>query len=606
MYKTDKFMPPTSKEFKRFGLQTSPWVLLSGVLILLAIVVVLAVQDISRERENMSRILIEKGAAWIKATEAGTRVGMRRMMRGEDHIQHLLEETAGQPDVLYVLVTDNQGVILAHNDSSLKGKPHVDRRSLPSADTYSREYSRVVDNADGQKVFEVFREFHPLTVQEIRRRLHRYRELGGKEMMGGMLHRQSDWFLSAQPDGVKRFIFIGLDISPFDQARKQDLKNTLILSSVLLLLGFGGYVSIFWVQNYRAARRSLQESTTFTDEVVASLPVGLMATDKEGRIAFFNAAAERITGMKREKVYGSELEDVLPPDWRIFREALERGDAIIEQEKECAFPGQANVSVSASAVRITSHEGLFLGNIVILRDITEVKRLQEEIRRTEKLAAIGGLAAGVAHEIRNPLSSIKGIATYFRDKLDTTTADRETAEVMIQEVDRLNRVISELLEFARPAQLKTRTVSLNELVRHAVQLVQPDARARKITIEVLETPQGPTLELDPDRFSQCLLNLYLNAIQAMQNGGKLSIRCSMDKHAATIEVSDTGHGINPADMQQIFNPYFTTKPSGTGLGLAIVHKIVEAHQGQIKVDSLPGRGTTFTVTLPRNGERHDG
>ncbi len=591
-------MKRQSRKFKPVGLHTSPWILLGGVLILLVIVVILAIDDINREKENMSRVLLEKGAAWIRAFEAGTRVGMRRMMRGEDHIQYLLEEAAAQPDVLYLAVTDDKGFILAHNNTTLKGTPHIDPRSLDSAVSGFHEKWRVVKNGEGRQVFEVFREFRPLSRQEIRRRVQKSQTHDTNAMMGGSMHRQDRGFLHPKMEDGKRFVFIGLDITPFELARKEDLRNTLILSSVLLLLGFGGYVSLFWFQGYQAARRSLQESDTFTDEVVASLPVGLMATDKEGKIAFFNATAERITGMHRRHAFGRGLAEVLPQEWLTLKKTLDQGRPIIEQEKEYAFAQGKAVPVSLSAVRITSREGLFLGNIVILRDIAEVRRLQEQIRRTEKLAAIGGLAAGVAHEIRNPLSSIKGIATYFRDKLDTPPADRETAGIMIQEVDRLNRVISALLEFARPAELKRESVDLRELLEHSLRLVQQDARAKDITIDLGQTSADLTHDVDPDRLSQCLLNLYLNAIQAMEDGGTLSIGCSREKDIVVITVADTGPGIDLDDLQQVFDPYFTTKPSGTGLGLAIVHKIVEAHDGRLEVDSEPGKGTTFKIALP--------
>ena len=595
-------MKHTSKHIKTAKLHTSPWILMGGVLILLVVVAVLAVDDINREKDNMSRILLEKGAAWIRAFEAGTRVGMRRMMRGEEHIQNLLEETVAQPDVLYLTVTDEKGFVLAHSDSSLKGTRHTDPRFPGAEPADSREKWRLVKNPQrpDQQVFEVFREFHPMPPREILRRMHGSRNLDAGPAAAGSMHRPGRWLSDPDMAERKRYVFIGLDISPFEQARKEDLRTTLILSSVLLLLGFGGYVSLFWLQRYQAARRSLQESDTFTDEVVASLPVGLMATDKEGKIAFFNAAAERITGMHRRQAFGRHLTDVLPPDWQTLEKTLERDRPIIEQERECRFAGEKAVPVSLSAARITSREGLFLGNIVILRDITEVKHLQEEIRRTEKLAAIGGLAAGVAHEIRNPLSSIKGIATYFRDKLDTVPADRKTAGIMIQEVDRLNRVISELLEFARPAQLKKEPVRLRDLLYHSLDLVRQDARAKNVAIDLAESSPDLTCELDPDRFAQCLLNLYLNAIQAMEDGGTLSIGYFREKDRAVITVSDSGPGIQGDDLQQIFDPYFTSKPSGTGLGLAIVHKIVEAHQGRIAVDSKPGKGTTFTIALPIN------
>jgi two-component system sensor histidine kinase HydH len=214
------------------------------------------------------------------------------------------------------------------------------------------------------------------------------------------------------------------------------------------------------------------------------------------------------------------------------------------------------------------------------------------------LAALGGLAAGVAHEIRNPLSSIKGIATYFGDKFEKDSGDKETADVMIREVDRLNRVISELLEFARPTDLKRKPTNIYELLAHAAHLVQQDAKIKHITIELPETKDKIQPVIDPDRFSECLLNLYLNAIQAMSEGGRLSVRLTQQNNEwVDIEISDTGEGIHPEHLNQIFDPYFTTKTSGTGLGLAVVHKIVEAHNGRIRVDSRQGKGTTFTISL---------
>jgi len=583
---------------KRFGLQTSPWVLLSGVLILFIIVVVLAVQNINKEKENMSRILIEKGAAWIKAFEAGTRVGMRRMMRGEDHIQHLLEETASQSDVRYILVTDEQGYILAHNDTDFVGKKHIDGQTQASAVFPLPEQGRLVKQTDGQQIFEVFREFRPLNQREMARRMRKMQERDDQEMMSRAMRGSHSWFFQLHADNGRHYIFIGLDISPFEQARKEDFNSTLVISSVLLLLGFGGYISLYWVQNYHAARRSLQETSTFTDEVVASLPVGLIATDRNGKIAFFNTAAENIMAITQEDAFGRELEDVLPSDWCGLKEELEEGRTIIEREKTCTATGGEAIPVSISAARITSDEGFFLGNLVILRDIAEVRRLQAEIRRTEKLAAVGGLAAGIAHEIRNPLSSIKGIATYFRDKFSPASADMETAEVMIREVDRLNRVIGELLEFARPPELKIKRVVISDLISHSIKLVRQDANARQVKIQLPEIASEDTIELDPDRFLQCLLNLYLNAIQAMEKDGILTVRFFLEDRSAIIEVADTGHGIGHADQKHIFDPYYTTKPEGTGIGLAIVHKIVEAHAGHVRVSSTAGKGTTFRIILP--------
>jgi two-component system sensor histidine kinase HydH len=234
-----------------------------------------------------------------------------------------------------------------------------------------------------------------------------------------------------------------------------------------------------------------------------------------------------------------------------------------------------------------------------LRDLGEVRSLQEEIRRKEKLAAVGSLAAGIAHEIRNPLSSIKGLATYFGNKFAETDEDKESAGVMVREVDRLNRVISELLEFARPSELKLKQKNIKELLEHSVRLVQQDAKSNNIEIDLAVSDGLPSALLDPDRFSQALLNLYLNAIQAMDEGGVLSVKSTLGEEGEIkVEIADTGAGINPNDLNKVFDPYFTTKTKGTGLGLAIVHKIIEAHNGEIRIRSAPGKGTVFTLLIP--------
>jgi two-component system sensor histidine kinase HydH len=232
--------------------------------------------------------------------------------------------------------------------------------------------------------------------------------------------------------------------------------------------------------------------------------------------------------------------------------------------------------------------------------LEEVRRLKDEVRRQEKLAALGGLAAGVAHEIRNPLSSIKGMATFFREQFDDGSEAREAAGVMIREVDRLNRVISELLDFARPTDLNRRFSDLSPLINRSIQLIQQDAASQNITIEVHISDDICPVNIDPDRLTQCLLNLYLNALQAMSEGGTLTVGCHHedDGRKVRITVSDTGEGVAAEHLDSIFNPYFTTKNKGTGLGLAIVHKIVEAHQAHLEVESTPGRGTRMIIEIP--------
>ncbi len=353
------------------------------------------------------------------------------------------------------------------------------------------------------------------------------------------------------------------------------------------------------MQNYYTARQSLRDTSAFADEVVAHLPVGLIATDRSGQITFFNAAAEKITGLSLAAVKDRQPGGFLPASLCGFQKKLASGTPITEQEVECRFAENRTVPVSVSAARIINEVGDFVGEVIMLRDLGEVRRLQEEVRRQEKLAALGGLAAGVAHEIRNPLSAIKGLATFFAGQFADGSEAREAAGVMIQEVDRLNRVITELLEFARPTDLKRRATDPAQLLGRSLKLIQPDATAKNIRTELNIGEGVGAASVDPDRLAQCLLNLYLNAIEAMPDGGVLAVHCAPEgSEELVIAVSDTGRGIAPGSLGKIFDPYFTTKKTGTGLGLAIVHKIVEAHQGNIKAESTPGGGSTFTIRIP--------
>ncbi len=247
----------------------------------------------------------------------------------------------------------------------------------------------------------------------------------------------------------------------------------------------------------------------------------------------------------------------------------------------------------------------------------EVHRLEEEVRRREKLAAIGTLAAGVAHEIRNPLSSIKGFATYFRQRFGDGSEEREAADIMVREVNRLNRVITDLLGLSRPSDVKPRSVCLENIVAHVLRLIRQSAGERHVGLSCRTSRSVPNVFVDVERLGQALLNLCLNALDAMPDGGTLTIAISRARESVCLLVRDTGSGMTPEIMEHIFDPYFTTKGSGTGLGLPLVHKIITAHGGRISVRSRPavpakdgngsvGGETVFRIWLPLAPEEESG
>ncbi|MBQ7617614.1 MAG: two-component system sensor histidine kinase ZraS [Desulfovibrio sp.] len=237
----------------------------------------------------------------------------------------------------------------------------------------------------------------------------------------------------------------------------------------------------------------------------------------------------------------------------------------------------------------------------------KVKSLEEEVRRKEKLAAIGSLAAGVAHEIRNPLSSIKGYATFFAERFPLLSEERQGALIMVEEVERLNRVISDLLDLAKPSAIKPGLVDCGALLQEVACLLKQDALRQGVFLRVKLGAGRLEVLGDRERLHQALLNLSLNALQAMPNGGGLALGCFAKAGLVYLLVKDSGCGLSPTTLSHIFDPYFTTKKTGTGLGLALVHKIVLAHKGRLKVrskEASPRQAgwTMFTLILSQARE----
>ena len=225
-------------------------------------------------------------------------------------------------------------------------------------------------------------------------------------------------------------------------------------------------------------------------------------------------------------------------------------------------------------------------------------KVEKELQRSERLAALGKMAAGVAHELRNPLSSIKGLALLLRSKFSDDSSSVETADIMVREVERLNRSIAELLDYANPAKLNKISTKLNLIVEKTLRLITMDIQAQGISLDLNLAEGLPDIEVDEDKLNQVFLNLFLNGIQAMANGGILSVSSFQRVDNVAVVIEDTGTGITKEDLPRIFDPYFTTKNDGTGLGLALSTKIVEEHEGEIILTSEPGKGTRVEVILP--------
>ena len=562
-------------------LRLSPWILVGGAIILGFTLFTMAVLDTHKEKERMEQNFTERAAALIWALEAGSRTRMA-MHGGTSYLQLLLEETAKQPGIVYITILDREGKALAHSaPGALEGQnlplPEIDDLIIsPLLNWHVRE------TAKDMRVFEVYKLFLPA-----RERIH-------------AMHRSGrDHAYSKEDLPELRIILIGLDAKPFEELLDSGARSTMLITLLIGLLAFGGFVSLFWAHNYRLSRRLLQNAQAFASEMVGSLPLGLFTCSASGHIELANAAAARLFDLDHRHMQGLPLQGIGGVDWSKPLASLERGESLLEQELEFC-PGAGKLRhVNLSASRIVNENGVFLGFLFIMRDMEEIRQLRQELRRSERLSALGNLAAGVAHEIRNPLSSIKGFAVFIKGKMEQNGLDVMAAASLVQEVDRLNRVVSSLLEFAKPDHIRLKKAPLGPIVTHALRLCASDAASKAIEVNCQLAAELPELMLDEDRLTQALLNLFINAIQATDKGGSLDVNAELDSERKTLllHIADSGKGMAQEALAYIFDPYVTTKGTGTGLGLAIVHRIVEQHNAKISVSSQPGKGSIFTLAF---------
>ena len=281
--------------------------------------------------------------------------------------------------------------------------------------------------------------------------------------------------------------------------------------------------------------------------------------------------------------------------------------SVTEEHSTCVGEGGRSVPVAVSSAPLTDAEGKRLGAVLVLRDRTEIERLREELSRNQRLAALGELAAGVAHEIRNPLSAMRGLVQYLKSKFAPGGPEADYAQVIIGEIDRMSRVVGGLLNFARPKEPEFEPTDLNHLVEHALTLIGDEARTNHIAIAFDPAADLGPVPVDPDQVTQVLLNLLVNAVEAMTDPEaegrprRLEVTTRADDGWVEVRVADTGAGIDPQNLTRLFDPFFTTKKKGSGLGLATSHRIVENHGGTLRAHSEPGAGTEFILRLPLAG-----
>ena len=574
----------------RFWTSVSPWILVGAAALLLLIFAFMSINYLNRQKASGIRLLTEKGAALIRSFEAGTRTGMMGMPVGGFRLQRLLTETARQPDISYLMVTDADGRILAHSDASQIGTRVETDLDLEAISRTLDLRWREVTTAGNHRLFEVFRKFAP-TIKSVRK-------------YGGSMGRHHPLRLNFEHDSrdisSDLVIFVGLGMESIEAARLAETRQVVVMTVMAMLIGFAGIVLLFLAQNYRIARSSLSQARALSGTVIDHMPIGLMVIDPYDCITTLNPDAESVLQLTQKDCTGKNAGECLPPELRQQLARLKIQKKLTETELDCTLGTGRVIPVAVSGTILSDEDDSFLGYVLLIKDLREIHHLRKELIRNQRLATVGQLAGGVAHEIRNPLSSIKGFATYFKERYPHVPEDQHIAGIMIQEVERLDRVVGQLMAFSRPLKLTHQDTPIRVIIDDALALASKQIIDGNIRVKTRIQSGLDTARIDPDRIKQVLLNLILNAIEAMPDGGTLTVDVAKNesRKELQIKIADTGAGIPGENLGHIFDPYFTTRPSGTGLGLAIVHNIIDAHDGKIEVKSKVSEGTTFTIHLP--------
>jgi len=576
-------------------------VLVAGTL--LVIVILFTLRTINAQNERMEEFTMRQGVSVIRTLEAGTRTGFMEGDWGIEQLQFLIEQAAQDPDVGWAGLIGSDGRIVAHSEPAKIGlrllmgeEMDTVRRVIRTGEPLSFKKQL----AEGRTILEIWMPFTPFPDQMAQSELiARYTRIG-KDLL--------DVFDREQ----KQVLFLGLKMDRFKELRHQDILFAIFMGAVLFIIGSASVYFIFVIQNAYLVRKTLDEMRTYTRNVLESMANGLITVDRSLRVATFNPTALEILRKSKEEIDGRPVSELLPLDDEI-RRVLSDSESILEKEVKISGEGRGKTFLHFSVSPLKEPDSrVARGAVIIARDMTMIRELEQKVILSEKFAALGRLSAGVAHEIRNPLNSIRGFIQYFQKKLKLDEEDYRHTELMLSEVDRLNRVIAKLLAYSKPREPRLGIRSPDEILDHCIRVVEREvSEAGLQLIRKRRSENAPLVLMDTDQMTQVVLNILLNSISATGRGGAITVGCETDgRGRLQIVVEDTGEGIPKENLDKLFDPFFSTKKKGTGLGLAIVKSIIEAHEGEIEVESEPGRGTRIIVTLnvyqaPEEGDLDD-
>ena len=355
----------------------------------------------------------------------------------------------------------------------------------------------------------------------------------------------------------------------------------------------------------------VQDGKIYNDLLLDRLVNGVVAINAEGLVNVFNREAQRVTGLPQEAVLGKPFMSLPAPLATALRDIWAQGQRVLDRELQLNRE-HAEVTLRVGGAVVTGHAGARLGALLVFSDITDIKRLELQIRRSDRLASVGTLSAGMAHEIKNPLVALKTFAQLLPERYDDADFRETFSRLAQQEIERIDGIVNQLLEFSRPAKPLLAEASLHEVLQRPLKLVSEAALKKQVVIEKNFNAADDAILADVHQMQQVFLNFLLNALDAIAGKGRIILSTSqvegrfnptgtgdaIPRPYLRLDIADTGCGIPPDQLSRIFDPFFTTKTSGTGLGLSVSYGIIREHGGMVEVESQPGHGTLFHIFFP--------
>lgn len=521
----------------------------------------------------MEGFLRDKGETIIRSLEAGSRIYRMHHTGADNPLHTFILENGKAEGIVFIRLSGLDGAILYQTgDSSAAPKPD--------------EHSHLLSLLHWQDQNSVDPGLYVMT---------RVFKLGPSVPAMPMMHAPAPDLKTADPDAGEALISIGLSTRQFEAARRQDQHHTLFMAALLSLVGAASIYFIFLYHRMWLTKASLADMKLYADNVFASIPVGLITLDRENRVVSCNQKSEEILGRSSVSLRGVGLGEMFPVDEPAFEEPCDDG---LDHDAQCVGADGVVVPVAINGSNLVNHDGERIGKVLIIKDMRAIREMEMQLERSRRMAALGRMAAGIAHEIRNPLGTLRGFAHFFGNQPGAGEEAKGYAALMVSEVDRLNNTVSGLLQFARPREPQIQPVKLDELLAKTAALMASDLAGRGLRFQC-RTDTGIRCTGDPDLLLQVLMNLLKNSISATAEGGEISLTAAEDSQAVRITVVDSGCGMNEQERERMFDPFFTTKKTGTGLGLTVSHRIVEQHKGLFEIRSAPGAGTTITLILPK-------